>query len=408
MSGSAQNLAIHEERCDRCGACPAACPRGALKVGAAFIYVDRLSCDGCLACVQVCTRGAILGRVVPTRSSAEQTNVPLSEVTHVVVGSRAEAKAVRKAAERAAKEQKRAAAPKKLPPSKGGAQPQAPVAAPVPAPRPRTTKAQSAGTEVARQAAHERPAPTAVRAPVATAWTLVDAGAVLAVMLVSLVAKNAVLALPAVGLMPALGQMAVRAVVLAAYYVIQIAAFGWLAGRHGLPVGEAFGLARPGSAPSQSAAVDRPSTIVSALLVVAVFIGCEIVSIGYGLSMEAMGIARPERLSGDLAGVFGAGPIGLALAVVLVAIAAPLAEEMAFRGVILPAFGERFGMWAGIGVSAVLYAGFHADLWLFAPTAVLGVALGWLTWTRRSLWPAFIVHVLYNTAAVAAAFATVR
>ncbi len=84
------------------------------------------------------------------------------------------------------------------------------------------------------------------------------------------------------------------------------------------------------------------------------------------------------------------------LAFALVAIAAPLTEEIAFRGIVLPAVGDRWGMWVGIGVSSVLYASIHANLWLFLPTLVLGVALGWLAWTRRSLWPAVALHVLYN------------
>ena len=138
----------------------------------------------------------------------------------------------------------------------------------------------------------------------------------------------------------------------------------------------------------------------------ALLLGCEIVSISYGLAMRAAGFERPARLSSDLTGVFGAGPVGLAIAFALVAVAAPLAEEIAFSGILLPAVGDRWGMWVGIGVSAVLYAAYHANLWLFVPTVVLGVAAGWLAWTRRSLWPAVALHVLYNAAAVAAAFAT--
>ena len=56
------------------------------------------------------------------------------------------------------------------------------------------------------------------------------------------------------------------------------------------------------------------------------------------------------------------------------------------------------------GVSAVLFAVYHVNAWLFLPMLVFGLALGWLTWTRRSLWPAIAMHVLYNGLAVAAAF----
>jgi membrane protease YdiL (CAAX protease family) len=38
------------------------------------------------------------------------------------------------------------------------------------------------------------------------------------------------------------------------------------------------------------------------------------------------------------------------------------------------------------------------------PMVLLGVALGWLAWWRRGLWPAIVLHALYNGASVAAAF----
>lgn len=393
MSGSSQHLTLLEDRCDQCGACTGVCPHNALKIGAAFIYVDWRKCEGCLKCVEACDRKAIVSRVVPLRSSSVRSTVPLAEVSKVVVGSRAEAKAVRKAAERAAKEH---TSPKQTKPPKTPAGPK-PL---------KKSQAPGDGPAVAAQRTKATPAParTLDTSGAAVAWTLVDAGAVLAIMLLALVAKNAVLALPQVALMPQLGKMVVRAIVLSAFYVAQIAAFGWLAGRHGLPAVVGFGLRHAEGARDS----DRPSVLGSVGLVAGLLVACEAFSITYGLAMEAVGIAQPERLSSDLAGVFGSGPTGIVVAFVLVAIAAPLAEEIAFRGIVLPAIGDRWGMWWGIGLSSLLYAAYHANLWLFVPTAVLGVALGWLTWTRRSLWPALVLHVLYNATAVAAAFATAR
>jgi membrane protease YdiL (CAAX protease family)/Fe-S-cluster-containing hydrogenase component 2 len=374
------------------------CPRKALKVGAAFIYVDWRTCDGCLACVEACDRNAIVNRTVPTRSSAAVSTVPLADVSKVVVGSRAEAKAVRQAAERAAKEQKGGKGPKQAAPKAAVEASDADGLLPPP-PAMRPASAESA---VPRPAEKRAPMWDAAARP--SWWTLADAAAVIAVMLAALLAKNAVLALPQVALMPALGKMVTRSVVLTAYYAAQLAAFGWLAGRHGLPAARAFGLRRE----KEAREGESPSAIGSAGLVLALFFVCEAVSIGYGLVMRAAGIVPPERLSTDLAGVFGSGPAGLLVAVVLVAIAAPFAEEIAFRGIVLPALGARWGMWVAIGTTAVLYAAFHANVWLFAPSAFLGVALGWLAWTRRSLWPACALHVLYNAAAVAAAFITSR
>ena len=416
MSGSHSNLTIFEERCDRCGACDGVCPTGALKVGAAFIYVDWRKCDGCLACVEACDRAAIVSRRVPLRSSTAMSTVPVSDVSKVVVGSRAEAKAVRKAAERAAKERKGAKPGRKVvpfmrpakasPPGPAAGQQQAaPILTsagdlePAPLPAPSTAPRKRMPSRPAGREARDLPTSGS---PVA--WTLLDAAVVLGVLGLALLAENAVLALPQVGLMPQVGKTAVRVVVLSVLYIVQIAVFGWLAGRHGQPALEGFGLRRP----PDVARADRPSALGSAGLVVALLIGCDIVTIGYGLAMEGLKFVRPESPSTDLTTVFGGGPVGLALAALFIAIIGPFAEEIAFRGIVLPAVGDRWGMWAGIAVSALIYAGYHASVWLFVPTFVLGVALGWLTWTRRSLWPAVFLHVLFNATAVVAAFSTVK
>jgi membrane protease YdiL (CAAX protease family) len=357
---------------------------------------------------------------VPLRSSTAMSTVPVSDVSKVVVGSRAEAKAVRKAAERAAKERKGAKPGRKVVPFPSPAQQAAGGAAagqrsPVAASAPEAgagpivaTAPSTAPRKRERPHAAERPVRRPARdlstsgSPVA--WTLLDAAAVLGVLALAVLAKNAVLALPQVGLMPQVGKSAVRAVVLGVFYTLQIAAFGWLAGRHAQPALVGFRLRRPPNVPR----AERPSAVGSAALAVALFIGCEVFSIGYGLTMQALNLVQPERLSSDLATVFGGGPVGLALAALLVVVAAPFAEEIAFRGVVLPAVGDRWGMWAGIAASSVVYAAYHASVWLFVPTLVLGVALGWLSWTRRSLWPAVLVHVLFNATAVLAAFSTVK
>jgi membrane protease YdiL (CAAX protease family) len=233
---------------------------------------------------------------------------------------------------------------------------------------------------------------------------------VLAMLLVTVLAKDAVLGLHAVSLMPTAGRTVVRAGVLTVYYSLQLAVFAWLATRHRATLSAAFGLGgRESSTDAERVQeVGAPSLAGSIGLVTGLFAATEAFAVGYGLVMQSVGISQPQRLSSDLAEVFGSGGAGLALSIALVALVAPFAEELAFRGVVLPVLGARWGMWPAIVGSAVIYAVYHFSWWLFTPTFVLGLALGWLAWTRRSLWPAIWLHVLYNAVAVAAGFLVAR
>ena len=73
----------------------------------------------------------------------------------------------------------------------------------------------------------------------------------------------------------------------------------------------------------------------------------------------------------------------------------------ALRGVGLPSGAEyvALGFLLGPHVLGIVE---RSMLVSFEP--IVQVALGWLAWTRRSLWPAIGLHVLYNAVAVAAAF----
>lgn len=355
MSGGPATYALYPERCDQCGRCLRACSEGGLKVGAAYIAIDRSVCTGCNACVDACDRDAIVPRVAPVSAAAQP--VSSGAVARVEVGSRAEAKALLKATKAAEK-----AASKSI-----------------------AATVQAGGSTSSDGVA---------------TWTAIDVMAVLVIMSVALLAKNAILGLEAVDLMPAAARSITRAVVLAAYYGAQLAGMAYIARRHGSRLFGAFGLRGDTSGPG-----DGRSIAGSVGWVLLLFFGTELIAIGYGLAMQAWGWEQPARLSSDVTAVFGGGGVGLVLSAVLVAIAAPLVEEMAFRGIVLPVWSRSLGDWGGILASAALYAAFHFSLWMFLPTFVLGVALGWLVRSRGGLVPATALHVLYNAAAVAAAFA---
>jgi membrane protease YdiL (CAAX protease family) len=87
--------------------------------------------------------------------------------------------------------------------------------------------------------------------------------------------------------------------------------------------------------------------------------------------------------------------LGLAAVVLVV----PLAEEVLFRGLVLPSIVPWFGPAAAIGVSAVLFAAVHGALWMLLPLTLLGTSLGLVALHAGSLTPAWIGHGLFNAVA---------
>lgn len=341
-------LSVAPERCDQCGKCVAACAKRALRVGGGYIYVDSALCDSCLTCVDTCDKRAIL-RAAPKRQTQPKVGASGAKP---VVGSRAEAKAIRAAQEESAKKAK---AEQKVV---------------------RLDKADMAEGRVV--------------------WTLVDAAAVLAVLLASFVAIDVVMASPAIKAIPAVAQAGVRSAVLAVFYTVQLALLAFLAQRHGTTFSSAFGLRRlrrgAGKVLSTAAIVTLFAVLTRAS------------SVLWGFTAKAMGWSAPD--AGDLTTVFGHGGIGLAVAIVTVVLIGPFAEELAFRGVILRAAGARWGMWPAVIGTSALFSVYHFTAWTIVPLFVLGIALGWVAWKRRSLWAAISLHVLYNAIAVAAAWIT--
>ena len=56
------------DACCECGACEAACPKGAIKEGERHYEIDASICAGCGTCASLCTEDAIVLVPTPTRS----------------------------------------------------------------------------------------------------------------------------------------------------------------------------------------------------------------------------------------------------------------------------------------------------------------------------------------------------
>ena len=76
--------------------------------------------------------------------------------------------------------------------------------------------------------------------------------------------------------------------------------------------------------------------------------------------------------------------------------AAPLAEELFFRGFALPAMARSWGPVAAVIVSGALFSGLHGDPVGFAGLMEIGIVLAALRLWSGSLWAAVIGHAVNN------------
>ena len=92
----------------------------------------------------------------------------------------------------------------------------------------------------------------------------------------------------------------------------------------------------------------------------------------------------------------GRSSLALLLLAFTATVLAPLFEELLFRGVLLPVVGARWGIAAGIGVSALVFALAHLSLSEAPPLLALGIGLGWLRWSSGRLLSTVVMHGLWN------------
>lgn len=343
MSRSKVDLRLLPDKCDRCGRCMRVCEPAALKVGPSYIYLDWRTCTQCMKCVKTCERGAIV------RHSGDS-------------------------------------APKKTPAKRSGSAPATP--------KPPVAGEPARKSPVA--AAKPKSVPMTMPSVGPVVWTPLEALAVAAVALATFLGKDAVLGSELVAAMPDEGRIMARVGVLVIFYAAQLAVLGFFAHKRGTSLFAAFGLTRI------RASIGSWFTAAGwvLLLLLATRIGAWV----WGVIAQAIGIAAPSASEAGLAGVFGAGTAGLALTVMLVVLVAPIVEEMLFRGVLLSALGSRAGAGVALVGQAILFAAYHFSAWMFVPMLLLGLACGYLTQRRGSLWPAVVLHALFNAVPVALVF----
>lgn len=90
------------------------------------------------------------------------------------------------------------------------------------------------------------------------------------------------------------------------------------------------------------------------------------------------------------------------LILLALAVAPAVGEELFFRGYLLGSLRGRAPAWLAIGITGLVFGLFHASIGgLIAvervlASTVLGIVLGWVCWTSRSVVPGMVLHALNN------------
>lgn len=79
------------------------------------------------------------------------------------------------------------------------------------------------------------------------------------------------------------------------------------------------------------------------------------------------------------------------------AIAAPIFEEIIFRGFLLPSLTKYVPVWVAIGLSSLLFSVAHLSLSEVLPLLVLGLVLGVVYTRSRNILASIVVHSLWNS-----------
>ena len=84
---------------------------------------------------------------------------------------------------------------------------------------------------------------------------------------------------------------------------------------------------------------------------------------------------------------------------ITIALAAPILEELIFRGIILDGFLKRYSSRKAIIMSSVLFGIVHLNPWQFVSAALLGMFIGWIYSKTHNLLLAILIHFVNNSIA---------
>lgn len=142
----------------------------------------------------------------------------------------------------------------------------------------------------------------------------------------------------------------------------------------------------------------RPFNVRRGLALAAIVVlGGLLINILYDMLMTSLW----EEPSSSVILEFTDSGLGLATIAILAVVAAPIAEEIFFRGFLFSGIGRRYGYGWGAVVSALLFSIAHVmQPGAFLPIFLFGLLLAWLYRRIGSIWACITAHSAYNSIAL--------
>ena len=118
--------------------------------------------------------------------------------------------------------------------------------------------------------------------------------------------------------------------------------------------------------------------------------------------LQMLGFTHIPGLDGqgiDISEKIGNGTFGLILSFIIAVIIAPISEEIIFRGFIGQAFLSKWPALVAIPISSAIFAISHFQFSVIIPLFVIGIILGTLSYTQKSIIPGIVLHMINNASA---------
>ena len=84
---------------------------------------------------------------------------------------------------------------------------------------------------------------------------------------------------------------------------------------------------------------------------------------------------------------------------IAIVIAAPVIEELIFRGIILNGLLRRYSPVRSIILSSILFGIVHLNPWQFVSALIIGIFSGWVYYRTRKLSLSILIHLVNNLVA---------